>query len=251
MLAFAVSTILYMTALKGALTKRKRSYRKAFYFSTIPSEDRKSVSVGFHCFGTGTVLRNIYYQEIMTYPCIHKIISEKGYDGSVASLRMFIQKERIRCVTAQKEDACSDYQPKEYVQRRSLTQLIYKGLDDVKTISQEQYEQVLKSYPVIADLYVTIKEFYEIIYSKHEEKLDAWLVKLEKFNIPELQTYVNGIRQDIVAVKNGIAMQYNNGLAEGSVNKLKVIKRIMYGINSFELLKAKVLLHEQFRCEIN
>ena len=121
----------------------------------------------------------------------------------------------------------------------------------MKTISQEQYEQVLKSYPMIADLYVTIKEFYEIIYSKHEEKLDAWLVKLEKFNIPELQTYVNGIRQDIVAVKNGIAMHYNNGLAEGSVNKLKVIKRIMYGRNSFELLKAKVLLHEQFCCEIN
>ena len=62
---------------------------------------------------------------------------------------------------------------------------------------------------------------------------------------------MNGIRQDIVAVKNGIAMQYNNGLAEGSVNKLKVIKRIMYGRNSFELLKAKVLLHEQFCCEIN
>ena len=98
---------------------------------------------------------------------------------------------------------------------------------------------------------MTIKEFYEIIYSKHEEKLNAWLVKLEKFNIPELQTYVNGIRKDIVAVKNGIAMQYNNGLAEGNVNKLKVIKRIMYGRNSFELLKAKVLLHEQFRCEIN
>lgn len=52
-------------------------------------------------------------------------------------------------------------------------------------------------------------------------------------------------------MKNGISMQYNNGLVEGSVNKLKVIKRIMYGRNSFELLKAKVLLHEQFRCEIN
>ena len=105
----------------------------------------------------------------------------------------------------------------------------------MKTISQEQYEQVLKLYPVIADLYVIIKGFYEIIYSKHEEKLDAWLVNLEKFNIPELPIYVNGIRQDIVAVKNGIVMQYNNGLAEGSVNKLKVIKRIMYGRNSFEL----------------
>ena len=35
------------------------------------------------------------------------------------------------------------------------------------------------------------------------------------------------------------------------VNKIKVIKRIMYGQNSFDLLKAKVLLHEQFRCEFN
>ena len=174
--------------------------------------------------------------EGMTYTGIHKIISEKGYDGSVASLRMFIQKERIRCVASQKEEACSDYYPKEYIQRRSLTQLIYKRIDDVKTISQEQYEQVLKSYPMIADIYVIIKEFYEIIYSRNNENLEAWLVKLENFNIPELQTYVNGIRQDIIAVKNGISMQYNNGLAEGSVNKIKVIKRIMYGRNSFELL---------------
>lgn len=64
----------------------------------------------------------------MTYPSMHKIISEKGYGGSVASLRMFIQKERIRCMSSPKEEACSDYHPKEYVQRRSLAQLIYKGL---------------------------------------------------------------------------------------------------------------------------
>ena len=58
-------------------------------------------------------------------------------------------------------------------------------------------------------------------------------------------------RIDINAVKNGIKLKYNNGLAEGSVNKIKVIKRIMYGRNSFDLLKAKVLLHEHFRCEFN
>ena len=41
------------------------------------------------------------------------------------------------------------------------------------------------------------------------------------------------------AVKNGIKYEYNNGLAEGSVNKIKVLKRTMYGRNSFQLLKAK------------
>ena len=84
-------------------------------------------------------------------------------------------------------------------------------------------------------------------FSKSTIKLE----KIENFNIPELQTYVNGIRIDINAVKNGIKLKYNNGLAEGSVNKIKVIKRIMYGRNSFDLLKAKVLLHEHFRCEFN
>ena len=127
----------------------------------------------------------------------------------------------------------------------------HKGLSDVKTITKTQYEQVLKTYPVITELYAAIKEFYEILYSRRDERLETWLEKIENFNIPELQTYVNGIRIDINAVKNGIKLKYNNGLAEGSVNKIKVIKRIMYGRNSFDLLKAKVLLHEHFRCEFN
>lgn len=74
---------------------------------------------------------------------------------------------------------------------------------------------------------------------------------MEELNIPGLNTYANGIRRDSSAVINGIELGYNNGLAEGSVNKIKVIKRIMYGRNSFELLKAKVLLQEQYRFGFN
>lgn len=134
----------------------------------------------------------------MTYPHIHKIISEKGYIGSEASLRMFMQKERIRMSeNTANMDTNSDYQPKEYVQRKALSQLIYKNLKDVYIINEKQYEMVLKTYPLLADLYAALKEFYEIIYSKKAEKLDEWLEKLEAFNIPEIQTYVNGIRKDI------------------------------------------------------
>lgn len=186
----------------------------------------------------------------VTYQKIHELISADGYDGTVASLRMFMQKERIRHAELE-QDGRSNENPKEYIQRKSLSQLLYKKLNDVYTITKEQYDQVLKSYPLLAELYSVIKEFYEIIYSKHSERLDLWLQKLEAFNIPELQTYVNGIRKDVEAVKNGIENEYNNGLAEGSVNKIKVIKRIMYGRNSFELLKAKILFHEQFYCEFN
>jgi transposase len=183
----------------------------------------------------------------MTYPKIHNILCEKGYTGSVASLRMFMQKERVRM---QEQEEQSKTQS-EFVQRKSLCQLIYKKLENVTAISLEQYKQVLKTYPELSELYSLVKEFHAVIFSKKPEKLNGWIEAARKFDIPELQTFLEGISKDIKAVKNGIAYTFNNGLAEGSVNKIKVIKRIMYGRNSFELLKAKVLFHELFCCEVN
>jgi len=58
---------------------------------------------------------------------------------------------------------------------------------------------------------------------------------------------VNGLKRDIQSVRNTIIYEYNNGLTEGSVNKLKVIKRIMYGRNKFEMLRQKVLFLEKNR----
>jgi len=71
-----------------------------------------------------------------------------------------------------------------------------------------------------------------------------------KLEIDEIDSYLGGLKKDITAVKNGIIYKYNNGLAEGSVNKIKLTKRIMYGRNSFELPKAKLLLNE-FYYQIN
>lgn len=104
---------------------------------------------------------------------------------------------------------------------------------------------------MIAELYAAIKEFHETLYSRHDDKLETWFERRERFNIPELQIYVNAIRVDIETIKNGIKLKCNNRLAEGNVSKLKVIKRIMYEQNSFDLLKKKVFLHEQFYFHFN
>ena len=66
-----------------------------------------------------------------TYPKIHEIICKKGYTGSVASLRMFKQKERTRM----HEQYETEKPHSEYVQRKSLCQLVYKKLEDIGTIT--------------------------------------------------------------------------------------------------------------------
>jgi len=59
------------------------------------------------------------------------------------------------------------------------------------------------------------------------------------------------LERDFDAVKNLIKYDYNNGLAEGSINKLKIIKRIMYGRCSFETLRIKTLRLEKMRNSAN
>lgn len=173
----------------------------------------------------------------MTYPQIAEIIRAKGYDGSVAALRVFMQKEREH----QKNAETISPEQKEYIARKWMIQLIYRDIGKVKGISQNQYEEVLKKYPILGMAYQLVKQFHEIIFSKKPEMLDSWFSEAEKLEITEINSYIAGLKKDLKAVKNAIIYRYNNGLAEGSVNKLKVIKRIMYGRNSFELLKSKVL----------
>ena len=80
-----------------------------------------------------------------TYQSIYDIIAAKGYCGSLASLRMFMQKERKH---AQTQNAISS-QTVDFVQRKSLCQIIYKKLEDISVFSQEQYEAVIRKYPTL------------------------------------------------------------------------------------------------------
>lgn len=134
---------------------------------------------------------------------------------------------------------------------RYTSSFIRSWKEDVATITEDQYGQTLEKYPRLDQLYTLAKEFHTVMFSQKPEKLDTWIKSAQKYDIPELQSFIEGICNDIEAAKNGIGHSYNNGLAEGSVNKIKVIKRIMYVRNSFTFLKAKVLFHELFYAEFN
>jgi transposase len=175
----------------------------------------------------------------LTYTEIYEFIKSKGYIGSVAAIRVFMQKERAHAKRSGIQAG------KDYIHRITLSQLVYRKLEDVKLITQDQYEALLKQYPELATLYGILRDFHRIVFSKKAEELEQWIEQVSHLDaIPELRSYVDGLKHDISAVKNAIMFDYNNGLAEGSVTKIKLIKRIMYGRNSFALLKAKVLMHE-------
>lgn len=82
------------------------------------------------------------------------------------------------------------------------------------------------------------------MFSGHYEQFDEWVSETEKSDIPEIHSFITGIKQDLATVKAAIRYPHSNGVAEGNVNLIKLLKRVMFGRASFDLLRAKVLLFQ-------
>ena len=76
-----------------------------------------------------------------------------------------------------------------------------------------------------------------------EYELASWLERAEADDQPELHSFATGIRQDLAAVTAGLTLPYSSGSTEGNVNRIKAIKRQMYGRASLDLLRKRVIHH--------
>ena len=83
------------------------------------------------------------------------------------------------------------------------------------------------------------RRFIQIISEKSGEAFDQWLVDVSQ--VPSIKNFAQGLKEDYDAVKNAITLGWSNGQVEGQVNRLKLIKRQMYGRANFEFLKTRVL----------
>jgi transposase len=72
-------------------------------------------------------------------------------------------------------------------------------------------------------------------------RLDAWLTQVHESELPELQSFAQGVERDKEAVQAGLTLAINNGQVEGQVTRIKLIKRMMYGKAGFALLRQRVL----------
>lgn len=182
-------------------------------------------------------------REKKTFKEIEAAIRKDGYDGAASTIRMYATRKRklMKAAVTEANGAV------EVIERKWVTKLLYQPIEKVKGITENQVERIVGEYPVIGILYDTVRSFKEIVFAKRVEEIDAWIKNAQSLGITEINGFVKGITGDLDAVKNAIRFEYNNGLAEGSVNKLKLAKRIMYGRNSFETLRNKLLIKESNR----
>lgn len=177
---------------------------------------------------------------------IENIIRQNGYNGSDSTIRNYIARLKRSIHEVYINNKTSPGTTK-LVERNQLLKLLYKPIIEVRGLSIETVNQVNEKYPIYKEVIDLVCEFRTILKSKAITEINKWIDRASSLNNKYINSFINGITRDIVAVKNAIIYDYSNGLAEGSVNKLKVIKRIMYGRNSFDMLYKKLLWLEKKR----
>lgn len=173
---------------------------------------------------------------------IKQIIDTLGYTGSSSTLRTYMAQWKKNNKNL-KEDLINN--KIDIIEKKRLLKLLYKPMDKVG-FTCSQLEKIYLKYPNLKIIFDLVNEFRDILKYKKIKKLSIWIGKALKLKINELNSFISGLKRDIDAVKNAIIYDYNNGLAEGCINKIKLIKRIMFGRCSFETLKTKVLNLEYY-----
>jgi len=162
---------------------------------------------------------------------IYDEIKANGYKGKTSLFTSRLREIRQEVRTNTK-----------YLKRSKIKKLLFYDIEEIKDENlKNDLKEYLETNKELNKVLNMIRNFKEIIFSKKPRKLAKWIREAKKINVKELNSFVTLIESDLEAVKNAIKYDYSNGLTEGFNNKTKVIKRIMYGRCSFDLLRLKIL----------
>ena len=113
--------------------------------------------------------------------------------------------------------------------------------NDLDETQQKELALIRQASPSAQDAYRLTQAFMQVIREHTGQQLETWLSSVEASTLPELKSFAKGIQQDKAAVLAGLTLPWSNGPLEGHVNRLKLIKRSMYGRAKLRLLRQRVL----------
>lgn len=111
-----------------------------------------------------------------------------------------------------------------------------------RSVEEEPLLAKLKQHPDLAAAIHLAQQFADLVRQRQPKQLDLWLEQASRSPIKQFQNFAKSLQKDYQAVKEGVTLAISNGQVEGQINRLKMLKRQMYGRAGFDLLQRRVLL---------
>lgn len=128
---------------------------------------------------------------------------------------------------------------------KRLVWLLMGAPEDLQAAERGALDEVLEASNDVAVIYPLIQRFENMLNNTgsdgQAERLDHWLAEALASGVEDFETFAMGLKREQSNVEAALILPYSNGQTEGQINKLKLIKRQMYGRASFQMLRQRVL----------
>ena len=182
-------------------------------------------------------------------------IRHRGYTGSFSNLARFVAPWRVG-TSGNTADPCgSDEEALEPSNLRTLDPTSGRQISPitaaflcVKPRGQMTPSQIanLNALKAASTDFVVMRQLAlrlrGLLRGGTTEKLDVWLSDAHRSDIHGMRRFARTVKQDLEAVRNAVLEPWSNGQTEGQINRLKTLKRAMYGRAGVDLLRARMLL---------
>jgi len=178
-------------------------------------------------------LRQRWDEGIHSTRRLHQELRDRGYRGSERTLRR---------LTAQLRRDTAVPAPPPAPAARKVASWILTPPGKLTGDDRAALAQITARCQELTTTRDLVREFADMLCNQHGEHLEAWAGRAEASPVSELRGYAKGLRKDWAAVTAGLTTPYSSGAVEGHVNRIKMIKRQMYGRAKPDLLRKRVLL---------
>jgi transposase len=107
--------------------------------------------------------------------------------------------------------------------------------------AQTYVDQLCQVDASVARAYALSQAFLAMVRERRGDDLEAWMAEAMHSGIEALARFARGLQDDLSAITTGLTLEWNNGVTEGQIHRLKLLKRQGYGRAGFALLRQRVL----------
>jgi excisionase family DNA binding protein len=163
----------------------------------------------------------------------------QGFPGRPETVRAWATRRRqSEPGGVRRAPVTTDGQPWQPPSGRRVTRLLTAEAEASEPIDRTFAARLLDEVPALAATVAAAKRLALLLRKRSAEALDAVLTAAAATS---LAGFVKELRKDLAAVQAALDLPWTTGPAEGQVNRIKLIKRTMYGRAGFDLLRARVL----------
>lgn len=170
---------------------------------------------------------------------IYRQLTEQGFNGSYYMVRRYLKKV---CKAASTSTATKRRLRVELWSTRKTAWLISMPLDELSDQDAARVDAIARACPEVKIAADLVSQFATMLRERTKHSFHSWICAATAPHIPKaIRGFAKNLLRDRAAVEAALELPWSNGQLEGQINRLKMIKRQMYGRANLKLLECRVL----------